>query len=90
MNRQLTKQEKQRTSKVVNKQKEHLANLKEALEMKRLLVEKIIPYNRRMENKRNNEELEILKEDIKQTEFAIENAEKQIKDGVEVKIPRGV
>jgi hypothetical protein len=90
MKRQLTKQEKEMTNKVIIKQEETLKDLKEALEMKKILVDKILPYNRRMEDKHNNQELDILQEKIKETRWAIDSAKEQLLHGVESKKVAGV
>ena len=90
MKRQYDKKEKEITERNLLRRKEELKDLFETIEMRKLLTNIIIPYNRRMEDKRNDQELKIWQEKMEETQNIINITEKQLKEGIEIKKPIGV
>ena len=90
MKRQFDDEERKFTKRNLKKRKEELKDLLEALEMKKLLVNQVTPYNRRMEDKRNQIDLQLIKSKIEELKFNIQTTQKQLKGGINVKTPTGV
>jgi len=100
MNRKLTTKEKELTKNNMERQKQLIKELKEQLELnelsrnflliKRQYEDRIRPMTRKNQDKEIELEKERLESEILQSEFAIKNGEKQLKEGVDVKENKAV
>jgi len=70
-NRMLSNEEVTITNKNLEVRRKELSELNRELEIRTLFKDKIIPYNREIEDKNINNLIETIKEKISQTEFTI-------------------
>ena len=95
MKRQLDKKEKELTLKGLKRNEEELRDLKEALsntkihkefiEQKRKYEDTMRPYNRKNEDKEIDKTIKGYEGEIKMREEVINDVQKQLKEGIEVK-----
>lgn len=93
--RQLNREERALTQRNLKKTKEEQSIVQEELTMQELLYDftlkkrefedKIRPFQRKMELKQNEANLNMLKSKLKEMDFAVEVSEKQLKEGVDKK-----
>jgi len=90
MKRKFNDSERIATEKNVKHNESLIKDIQEALSMKKLIVEKLTPYNRRIEDKQAKDEIESMNLKIETLKKTNEIAKNQLKYGVEMRTPPGV
>jgi len=95
MKRQLDREERGLTERNLKKREEEIEEMKEQFEMttesiifdqvKRDYNDKVRPFQRKVEDKRNEDQLKSMTNGIRETENVIEVTKKQLKEGVDEK-----